>query len=144
MYKGTSAQMNVMKGCCATAVKRLGWVTAKPAPSMVTMMLAKTSAYVRRTSVARSTPLRMGNVLTAGLYEKPMASSDSVGEFDENIYPAASRKSRRWSAAWTGRDQMRRLRWRWRTGRGCLLWCVLGGPLEQRNVAIHGLEHDFS
>src|SRR5690348_14427971 len=62
---------------------------------MVTTMLAKTSAYVRRTSVARSTPLRTGNVLTAGLYEKPMASSDSVGEFDENIYPGASRKSRR-------------------------------------------------
>src|SRR3954464_7224135 len=111
---------------------------------MVTTMLAKTSAYVRRTSVARSTPLRIGNVLTAGLYEKPMASSDSVGEFDENIYPTATRKSRSWSAAWTGRDRFRRLGWRWRTWAGCLLWCVLGRPLQQRNVTVYRLEHDFS
>src|SRR3982751_2609486 len=111
---------------------------------MGTTMLAKTSAYVRRTSVARSTPLRIGNVLTAGLYEKPMASSDSVGEFDENIYPTASRKSRRWSAAWTGRDRFRRPWWRWRTGRGCILHGVLAGPLQQRNITIHRLEHDFS
>src|SRR3982751_3098029 len=77
---------------------------------MVTTMLAKTSAYVRRTSVPRSTPLRIGNVLTAGLYEKPMASSDSVGEFDENIYPAPRRKSR----------ALRQLRGRRDTGRGGL------------------------
>src|SRR5437868_15498547 len=69
-----------MKGCCQTAVIRRGCVTAKPAPSIVTTILAKTSAYVRRTSVARSTPLRTPIDLTARLYEKPMASSDYVGE----------------------------------------------------------------
>src|SRR3954447_11870979 len=86
MYSGKSAQRKVRNGCCATAPKRLGCVTAKPAPSIVTTMLANTSAYVRRTSVARSTPLRTPSVLTAGLYEKPMVSSDSVGDRREYIH----------------------------------------------------------
>jgi ABC-type thiamin/hydroxymethylpyrimidine transport system permease subunit len=53
-----NAQMKVIIGCWLTACIIAGCVIANATAPTVTSMLAKTSEYVRRMSVARSSPVR--------------------------------------------------------------------------------------
>src|SRR6185312_12571434 len=69
MISGTNEQIQVMNGWAVTASFNAGWLSVNQTPAIETRTLAKTSPYVRRTRVARSTPVR---TWTDGAYEEPM------------------------------------------------------------------------
>src|SRR6185369_17589883 len=58
IQSGANIAIIVIHGCCPTACISAGCVSPNAEPMAVTMMLTKTRPYVRRTSVARSSPDR--------------------------------------------------------------------------------------
>jgi hypothetical protein len=69
---GLNMHASMIQRCASTASIIRCDVIAYAAPAIVTMMLAKTSVYVRRTSVATSSPLRTIVVAGVANLEKPI------------------------------------------------------------------------
>src|SRR5690349_9720386 len=69
---GANVQRNDRNGCAATAPMIDGCDSPNHAPTIVTSTPAKTSRYVRRTSVARSAPVRTAVVAPKERYETPI------------------------------------------------------------------------
>ena len=74
MSSGANTQSSMIHGCASTAPIIRGLDIAYAVPAIVTSMLANTSEYVRRTSVARSSPVRT-SVPCCGMenLEKPIS-----------------------------------------------------------------------